>query len=117
MFQWDDCLALAERLAEPGADEAAKRSAIGRANDAAYHAASSFVRRHGLLRIMHSHRLVWGTLMVDRDVDRAWVGLKGNWLKDVRILADYRSPFPGDIDSQVQESIAEARELIEALRR
>ncbi|MDP9364247.1 MAG: hypothetical protein M3Q10_08485 [Chloroflexota bacterium] len=58
MFDWDEFLALAERLNVQGADEATQRTIISRAYYAAYHAASTFVRAEGLLRVSHSHATV-----------------------------------------------------------
>lgn len=117
MFDWADYLVLAERLAEQATDEATQRTAISRAYYAAYHVAAEFVRAHGLLRAAHSHRTVWGTLVANPNPDLSNVGMRGNWLKQTRMRADYRNPYPGDLDRQVREVMIESTRIVEALRR
>ena len=116
-FSWTDFLALAERLASDTGDEAAQRTAISRAYYAAYHAAAIFVRVKGILTIGHTHSTVWKALTTDPDPDRVLVGPRGDDLKRLRTNADYRNPFPGDLDSLGRDAIATARVVIDTLDR
>lgn len=113
MFEWIGSLALAERLAVD-ADEAAQRTAMSRADDAAYHAAAVFVLDHGLVRDGQTHRAVWRTLIEDPAAERARVGRQGDRLKQDRVKADDRKPFPGDPRGRAQQAIARARDVVES---
>jgi len=117
VFDWDDYLTLADRLAQETDDEAAQRSAISRAYYAAYHAAAAFVRAQGILMVGHTHRSVWSALKADPRADRASAGRKGDRLKGFRLAADYRNPFPGDLGRLAITAVADARDVIEALDR
>lgn len=112
-FVWGDYLTVARRLAAPPTDEADLRTAISRAYYAAYHAAAAFVRAEGILESGHTHVTVWDALAGDAGVDQAEAGRRGHRLKLLRQAADYRNPFPGDIDKQVRFALGEARSLVE----
>lgn len=116
-FEWRDLLPLAERLAGDADDEAAGRTAINRASYAAYHAAAAFARSTGLVRGRHTHAKVWTALVLDADAERAEIGRRGDFLRQVRIGADYRRPFPSDLAEQTRNAVAMARAIIEALDR
>lgn len=116
-FAWAAYLARAERFVEQATDEAVQRTAISRAYYAAYHAAASFVRTAGLLESGHTHRKVWGALAADRNPDRARAGLDGQVLLRMRVDADYRQRFPGDVGREAREAIIAGRTIIEALDR
>jgi uncharacterized protein (UPF0332 family) len=109
-------LPLADRLAG-FTEEAAHRSAISRAYYAAYHAAEAFVRAKGILTSGHTHQKVWDALVNDPDHARANVGVRGKQLNWIRVMADYRAPFPGDIGKELRAAIAEARGLVADLAR
>ena len=117
MFEWDEYLVLAERLAAEKSDEAAQRSAISRASYAAYHAAARFVRDKGILTTRHRHRLVWEALADQADGDLSAIGARGNRLTQTRIEADYQTRFPGNLEERVNNAVADARDVIETLRR
>lgn len=116
MFDWNDYLTLAKRLAnEP--DEASQRSAISRAYYAAYHAAASYVRVTRLVPASRSlsHRLVWATLATDPDLDRADVGARGRDLQQVRNLADYGASFPGNLERRSRGVIVRSQALLDLI--
>ena len=118
MFDWNEFLPLAEQLGgEP--DEAAQRSAISRAYYAAFHAARIYVLAKnfypGRRRLRHDE--VWRALTTDPDPRTAVIGIRGARLFETRNAADYTAQFPGKIDEKVEESIGEARSLIESVRR
>ncbi len=115
-FARDDLLLFAEHLALPDADEAAQRTAINRAYYAAYHAASSYVRSRGLLVASHTHQRVWAALAASGDQDESNLGRLGDLLRRTRIAADYRNPFPGQLEQRSQATVAEARVVVEAFR-
>ena len=117
MFVWDDFLVLGERLVNEMDDEASQRTAISRVYYAAYHAAAAFVRARGVLSETHTHRRVWAASASDADADRATVGALGDRLRQRRQFADYRNPYPGDIVWEAQAAAAEARIIIDLLRR
>ena len=110
-------MALAERLLAGSADEADRRTAISRAYYAAYHAAAAFVRARGLLVSGQTHTKVWQALVTDASPDRTDVGVRGAQLKWVREQADYRTPFPGNLDNESRAAIIEARAILAALQR
>ncbi len=115
-FAWDDLLRFAERLTASNEDEVAQRTAINRAYYAAYHAAASHVRSRGLLVAGHTHQRVWAALSERGDRDEAGLGRRGDRLRQTRIGADYRNPFPGRLDERTRAAVAEARDVIEAFR-
>ena len=117
-FDWDDFLRLAVRQAR-SPKEATRRTAISRAYYAVYHAASAFIRRKGLHPAASrlTHEIVWKILTADPDPNRAAVGVRGDLLKKVRVDADYREPFPGDLAAKTTWAVREARLLIDALDR
>ena len=116
-FDWGDFLDLADRLAADVDDEAAQRTVINRAYYAAYHTAAVVVRTKGMLTVGHTHRTVWAALFGDPDPDRNEAGRRGDDLRRLRTIADYRRPFPGDLAMTATDTIAEAREIIAMLDR
>ena len=117
MFNWEDFLALAERLVREVDNESSQRTAISRAYYAAYHAAAVYVRTQGLLPTGHTHRNVWAVLAASSNAELAEAGRRGDLLRQLRILADYRSRFPGDIGNQARTAAVRARDVIDTLRR
>lgn len=116
-FTWRDYLVLAELLDEEMGTEAALRTAISRAYYAAYHAAAAFVRATGILPVGHTHTTVWRSLIRDGNPERTDIGARGMVLKRSREKADYRDPFPGDLNREARTVIIEARDLLDALER
>ncbi len=55
--------------------------------------------------------------MREPDRGRARVGVLGQHLKRARQAADYLDPFPGELEKQARDVVAEARAIIEALNR
>lgn len=117
MFEWRDLLPLAERLAVEAHDEAAGRTAIGRAYYAAYHAAAAFVREAGLLSTRHTHWRVWTALTGDPNPERVRVGRLGDQLRRRRVEADYQNPFPGNLAERAGAAVGDPRDVIETLDR
>lgn len=117
MFEWDDFLILAERLAREADDEADRRTAISRAYYAAYHEAAAYVRATGLLRARHSHEKVWAAVAAGLASSGGDLVADAERLRRRRIAADYRNPFPGDVDEEARAALVEARSVIEELRR
>jgi uncharacterized protein (UPF0332 family) len=117
VFDWEELLVLADRLAQETADEAAHRTAISRAYYAAYHTAAAYVRAQNLLQTRHTHASVWGAFTTDLDDERADVGRWGEILRRRRVAADYSNPFLGDVGGQARAAVAEARTLIAILHR
>ena len=116
MFDWDDYLGLAERLAQDSGDEPALRSAISRAYYSAYHAAARFVRERGLLVGSHSHLAVWRAVAEQAGGAGSRLGVLGHRLKESRIEADYRTPFRGDPHKRARAAIIDARIIVEGLQ-
>jgi len=116
VFDWEDYLSLARRLATES-DEAARRSTISRAYYAVYHAASDYVRSRTLVPSTRrlNHRLVWEILINDQDADRSMVGRRGRVLRDVRVDADYRARFPGNLARKSRDAVAEAQALLDLI--
>jgi uncharacterized protein (UPF0332 family) len=117
VFAWDDFLVLADRLADETDDEASQRTAISRAYYAAYHAAAAFVRAQRLLSDSHTYRRVWDAFARMADSDGAIVGALGDRLRQRRQLADYRTPYPGDVAWDAGAAKSEARIIVDLLRR
>lgn len=114
-FAWSDYLEVAERLNTDAATEADRRSSISRAYYAAYHAAAAFGRARGILTSGHTHQRVWAALRNDPDPARAGVGIRGNALRLLRMEADYRNPFDGDLGVEVRSALVAAREIVDAI--
>ncbi len=96
------------------------RSAISRAYYAVFDAASAFIRAKALVPPTErlTHDKVWKLLASDPDPDRSDVGRRGNRLKQVRVNADYRSPFPDtDLADRATAAVKEAEQLIDAISR
>lgn len=118
MFDWEDFLELAERLSR-APTEASQRTAISQAYYAVYHAASDYIRRAEIIELDRrmSHRAAWRLLKLSEDMDHQDTGFRGEDLKRLRQNADYTSPYPGDLATDVREAVAEARVLIDAISR
>jgi len=115
VFEWEDFLALAERLVREVDDESSLRTGISRAYYAAYHVAAIRVRANGLLTRRHTHQRAWSSLASEAALEDA--ARSGDFLRRLRVAADYRGRFPGDIRAQVRTSVELARDVIDALRR
>lgn len=109
---------LASRLEAAPTDEASQRTAISRAYYAAYHAASEVVRERELcLPNQHlTHDRVWRLFRVSALPNGAEIAKLGFDLKDARVSADYRNPFPGDLTSEVADALADAALIIALLQ-
>lgn len=118
-FEWSDYLDLAERLIEREPDEAALRTAVSRAYYAVYHRASAHIRNNSLVpaRERLTHRKVWDVFQVAGNVAHADVGFRGRRLHLLRTSADYRHPFPGDLQELAPIAVVEARELLALIDR
>lgn len=119
MFDWEDYLDLADRVAHRWGDEAAQRSAISRAYYAVYHRASAYVRTNGFVSPSTKlrHQDVWRLIRSSTDLRRQYIGNRGNALKVMRIRADYDNPFPDDLHKSTRDALLQARELIDLIDR
>lgn len=117
-FDWEEFAELAAWLPGQRADEASQRTAISRAYYAAYHAASTFIRRHALYasHLQLSHRLVWLLIRQSGGPHSAEVANLGNDLKAARVWADYRDSFADDLPGDVEKALANAAAIIALLR-
>lgn len=117
-FSWDTYIDLAIRLETESSDEASQRTAISRAYYAAFHVASEVVRTQELCppgqRLTHDH--AWRLFRVSDLPNGKEVAKLGFDLKDARVAADYRNPFPGDLTREVIDAIADATSIIALLR-
>ncbi|MCA9862519.1 MAG: HEPN domain-containing protein [Thermomicrobiales bacterium] len=119
-FAWHEFADLAEWLTELRSDEASQRTAINRAYYAAYHAASAFVRTHEMCSpdLHLSHQLVWRLIRESGMRHSIEIANLGYDLKDARVWADYRNPYPGPdhLASDVDKAIANSVAIIALLR-
>jgi len=117
VFDWSGFLNVANRLLTLAPDEGSQRTAISRAYYAAYHAASAFVRASGQLRQGHTHRRVWSALANGGDPALSEIGRRGDQLRQIRIIADYRDDAPDELPTIARDTVDEARSLVEAIHR
>jgi len=117
-FSWGEFIDLAIRLRADEANEASHRSAISRAYYGAYHAASAFVRAREFYPPGQplTHDLVWRLIRNAAFPNSAEIAKLGFDLKDARIGADYRNPFPGDLGREADDAIANAVAIITLLQ-
>lgn len=117
-FSWDDLGDLAIWLEVEQPNEAGQRTAINRAYDAAYHAASAFVRARELSPPgQHlTHDRVWRLIRLSAIPNSATIAKRGFALKDARVGADYRNPFPGNLASEIKDAIFNSATIIAMLR-
>lgn len=118
MFDWSDFLRIAIELAASTTDEAAQRTAIGRAYYAAYGRASEHLLARGLLapRAM-SHHNVWSAFRSRSNQDDVDVWTNGIFLKEQRQKADYRRTFQGSLTQAAQDAIERATAVLNLLDR
>jgi hypothetical protein len=97
--------------------EAGQRTAINRAYYAAYHAASAFVRAVALNPPGQplTHDRVWHLIRLSALPNSAEIAKLGFDLKNARVGADYRNPFPGNLSSEVKDAIANSAAIIALL--
>jgi uncharacterized protein (UPF0332 family) len=114
VFEWDDFLELADRLAAGPADEAAARTAISRAYYAAFHAGREFLASSGIDADMsrRAHQQVRQVLQA-RD---AGLGDVLGQLHDWRKQADYDDRCAFNVYRQANLAIIVARMTIERIR-
>jgi uncharacterized protein (UPF0332 family) len=117
MFDWNEYLVLAERLARDQPNEAMLRSAISRAYYAVYHRASQYIRSKSLVLPSQrlDHKIVWRTIKSGSDLRRQDVGNRGDALKQKRVKADYYGVFQGDLPRSTQDALLEAQELLDLI--
>lgn len=118
-FDWSDYLDLARSLSSGPPGEAALRSAISRAYYAAYHCASRYVRAQELVDASTElrHDLVWRQFNQLSDDSLRPVALLGFRLKQQRLFADYRMPFPGVLRDAAAVAIDDAAEIVGRVER
>ncbi len=106
VFEWDDYLRLATRLASEE-DEAARRTAISRAYYFVFHLAQQRARDNGCEKI-HRHGELWKCYIDSASEDCKQIGLDGQRLHEKRKNADYNLPFKGRLGDEVQDSLRKA---------
>lgn len=117
-FSWDEFGDLAIWLEAERPSEAGQRTAINRAYDAAYHAASTFVHAHALCPPdQHlSHDRVWRLVRDSGRVHGAEVAKFGFALHDARVRAEYGNPYWGHLVYGATVAIAIAAALVAQLQ-
>ncbi len=117
-FSWQQFAELAVQLAAERRDEASQRTVISRAYYAAYHAASSYVRAEGLAPSDQQlrHDRVWRHIRDSRGPYCNVVAQLGFNLRDARVRADYKNPYPGNLDSEANDAIAFSIAMVTMLR-
>lgn len=114
MFDWGDYVILAAQAD----DEAALRTAIGRAYYAAYGRAAEHLIARGLLGTRPAtHRNVWSAFKVPTDSERWTIWTVGLRLKDQREKADYQRTFRGPLPRAANEAIERATDVLALLDR
>lgn len=117
-FSWDEFGDLAIWLEAALPNEAGQRTAINRAYYAAYHVASEFVKARGLNPPGQplTHDRVWRLIGLSALPTSAEIAKLGFDLKDARVGADYRNPFPGNLANEVKDAIANSTAIITLLQ-
>jgi hypothetical protein len=118
VFAWRDFLVLARELARREEDEAALRTAIGRAYYASCCTAAEHVlsRSPGLFAADLSHDRVWSTFQDPSDRVRWRISDDGMALRAARLQADYWIPMRGHrMPTQVKDALRRASCLLDAL--
>ena len=112
MFDWSDFLDVAEELAQRTGDEAALRTAIGRAYYAALGMARDHLARSGI-RIPQAaaHTIVWDRFRASPDRAERRIANLGQQLRKRRRRADYDASYP-DIASDARKVVRWARRLL-----
>lgn len=117
-FSWDEFGDLAIWLEAELPSESGQRTAINRAYYAAYHAASAFVHARALNPSGQplSHDRVWRLIRNSVLPNSAEIAKLGFDLKDTRVGADYRNPFPGDLANEVKDALSNSAAIVALLR-
>ncbi len=96
-FVWRDPLPLAEELTGRRGDEAACRSAVGRAYYAAMGRAAEMLRSEGVsISYLKTHADTWQALRRSGDGRRVAAAKELNDLRQMRNRADYDASTPAD---------------------
>jgi len=115
-FDWGAYLPIAVELAARDGDEAAARSAIGRAYYAALGRAASLLRSEGRdISPLQIHGQVGRAFRNNPDARRSRIGLHLNWLRDERNRADYVDAANGDASKLAREAVLRARIVLRLL--
>lgn len=115
-FDWGAYLPIAVELAARDGDEAAARSAIGRAYYAALGRAATLPRSEGReISPLRIHSQVGRTFRNNPDARRSRIGLHLNWLRDERNRADYEDAVTGDGSKRAREAVLRASIVLRLL--
>jgi hypothetical protein len=115
-FDWSDFLVVANELARRTGDEAATRTAIGRA----YYAAFGVARRHliragvAVPQAGPAHRLVWATFHATPGRVHRRIANRGRQLLLRRRRADYDDHYP-EASADALQAVTWARRLLDDL--
>jgi len=115
-FDWRELLPLAEELAEREDDEAACRSAVGRAYYAAMGRAAEMLRAEGAsISFLKTHADTWQALKRSPDARRVAAADSLGELRQLRNRADYDASTPRDWPKLARDAIDLARSVFAAL--
>ncbi len=113
MFDWSDFLDVAEELANRTGDEAALRTAIGRAYYAAFGTARDRLIRSGV-RIPQAgaaHAVVWDRFHASPNRAERRIANLGRQLRKRRSWADYDASYP-NVASEARKAVRWARQVL-----
>ncbi len=115
-FDWRNLLPLAEELAGRRGDEAACRSAVGRAYYAAMGRAAEMLPSEGVsISFLKTHADTWQALRRSADGRRVAAGKELNDLRHMRNRADYDASTPADSARLARDAVELARFILAAL--
>lgn len=115
-FDWRGFFALAERLGQDVADEAALRSAISRADHAVFALARRRLIADGCWNSgRNPHKRLWATYRIADDERCRTIGHRGFNLLDRRKRADYEDWIGHDPAHEAATALKFAREILDLL--
>lgn len=107
-------MVFAESLKRSVKGEHGQRSSVSRSYYYAFHKASSYLNSLPdipSLDSTDSHEVIIRTLKARPDLREKEIGKILKRMKDRRVKADYRDIYPGNLESDVDMNISEAKEI------
>lgn len=115
-FAWRNYLPLAAELAGRAGDEAAARTAIGRAYYAVLGEAAALLRTEGIaVSPLRIHTDVWRIYKRSIDPSRQLIAAHLNRLRRPRNAADYDVVFPEDLSAMARDAVERAEIVLRTL--
>ena len=115
-FDWNDFLTLAHDLAAK-IDDASQRSAISRAYYCVFNLASA--RAESKVgprpRGVPTHQWCWEQYLSTPDLTCRQLGVAGDRMKRMRVMADYKAAEIPRLQTEVQRMLQDAHQLLTAL--